>query len=63
MLAICEDMMYVQVIESIAGDYMLLDLATKASERDMVDSASMGPREKWESPPTPQKNFFFRETH
>ena len=26
--------MFIQVIENIAGDYMLLDLATKAGERD-----------------------------
>ena len=34
MLAISENVMFIQVIENIAGDYMLLDLATKAGERD-----------------------------
>ena len=33
-LAICENMVFIQVIENIAGDYMLLDLSTKAGERD-----------------------------
>ena len=35
-LAISEDMMFIQVIEDIAGDYMLLDLATKAGEGDWL---------------------------
>ena len=33
-LAIGVNMMFIQVIENIAGDYMLLELATKAGERD-----------------------------
>ena len=34
-LSIGENVMFIQVIENIPGDYVLLDLATKACEGDL----------------------------